>query len=104
MLIAPVVDAFKGDRLSGLHRRLAILPTPSAYVRALRADIDPSVLERRNRDQRTARKLLIRHYQFPLPSRDQHSVFTHRVRGQRVRTKRVHRTQRLHESRRAESR
>jgi len=46
-----------------------------------------TLLERRNREQRTARELPIRHYKHPPPTRDQHSLFTRRVRGHRVRTK-----------------
>jgi len=86
------------------RRRLSTLPTPAAYIRALRAGVDPSVLDRRNREQRTARELLIRHYQYPPPVRDQHSVFDHRVRGQRVRAKRTHRTHRHLTSLRADIR
>jgi len=81
----------KGDHSRVSHRRNTNLPTPTAYVRALREGVSPSVLERRNREQRTAREFLIRHYQHPPPSRDQHSVFTRRIRGHRVRSKRAYR-------------
>jgi len=90
--------------LNGCRRRLSTLPTPAAYAQALRAGVDPSVLERRNREQRTARELLIRHYQFPPPARDRHSVFHRSVRGQRVRAKRAHRNHRPSISRRADVR
>jgi len=65
------------------RHRLSTLPSPAAYAQALRAGVDPSVLAQRNREQRTARDLLILHYRHPPPVRDQHSVFHHRVRGQR---------------------
>jgi len=54
-----------------------------------------SVLECRNRDQRTAREplMVLWHYRHPPPAQEQHSVFTRRVRGQRVRTKRTYRVE-----------
>jgi len=63
-------------------------PAPAAYVRTLKEEVLPSFLERRNQKQRTATELLIRHYQY---LKEQHSVFTHRVRGKRVWSKRTYR-------------
>jgi len=71
----------KGDQLNVCRRRLSTLPTRAAYAQALSAGVDPSVLARQNSEQRTARDLLIRHYRYPPPERDQHSVFRHHVRG-----------------------
>jgi len=49
----------KGDQLNVCRRRLSTLPSPAAFAQALRAGVDPSVLAQRNREQRTARDLLI---------------------------------------------
>jgi len=72
-------SVIKEDHSRVVRHATLSLPTPAAYVRTLREEVLPSVLERRNHEQRTARELLIRHYQHPPPAQDQHSVFTRRV-------------------------